>query len=94
MIINYFRYVDNILLISDSNHKGIQAPLTNFNSIHPNLHFTAETEQNNSINYLEICIQKTALNKSTAIYIYPTFTDTIIPYSSSHPIQHKYAAIR
>ena len=24
----------------------------------------------------------------------PTFTDTIIPYSSIHPTQHKYAAIR
>jgi hypothetical protein len=29
-----------------------------FNSIHPNLHFTAETEQNNTIIYLDISIQK------------------------------------
>jgi hypothetical protein len=24
----------------------------------------------------------------------PTFTDTLIPYSSNHPTQHKYAAMR
>ena len=30
----------------------------------------------------------------TSIYRKPTFTDTIIPYSSNHPAQHKYAAIR
>ena len=43
MIKNYFRYIDDILLILDSNHTNIQAILTDFNSIHPNLHFTAES---------------------------------------------------
>jgi hypothetical protein len=28
------------------------------------------------------------------IYSKPTFTDTIILYSSKHPSQHKYAAVR
>jgi len=49
--VNYFRYVDDILLIFDSNHKSIQAVLTDFNSIHPHLHFTAETKQNKTIQY-------------------------------------------
>jgi hypothetical protein len=30
----------------------------------------------------------------TAIYRKPTFTDTIIPYTSNHPSQHTYAAIQ
>jgi hypothetical protein len=30
----------------------------------------------------------------TSIYRKPTFTDTIIPYTSNHPTQHKYAVIR
>jgi hypothetical protein len=94
MIINYFHYVDDILLIFDSNHTNIQAILTDFNSIDPNLHFIAETEQNNTINYLDISIQKTAHNIKIAMTEKPTFTDTIIPYSSNHPTQHKYAAIR
>ena len=29
-----------------------------------------------------------------AIYRKPTFTDTIIPFNSNHPTQHKYAAVR
>ena len=50
MIMNNFHYVDDTLLIFDSNHTNIQAILTDFNSINPNLHFTTETEQNNTIN--------------------------------------------
>jgi len=48
-IINYFRYVDDILLIFDPNHTDIQATLTDFNAIHPNLHTKAETEGNTSL---------------------------------------------
>jgi hypothetical protein len=53
LLINYFRYVDDILLIFDSQHTNIHAILNDFNSIHPKLLFTAEIEQNNSINYLQ-----------------------------------------
>ena len=55
---------------------------------------TTQTEQNNIINYLTISIQKKAHNIRIAITEKLTFTDTIIPYSSNHPTQHKYAAIR
>ena len=58
-IINYLRYVDDILLIFDSNHTNIQNILDDFNTIHPNLKFTAETETNNKINYLDVTIHKT-----------------------------------
>ena len=57
-ITGYFRYVDDILLIFDPNHTDIQTILTDFNSLHPNLHFTAEIETDNTINYLDISIQK------------------------------------
>ena len=30
----------------------------------------------------------------TSIYRKPTFTDTIIPYTSNHPTQHKYATVK
>jgi hypothetical protein len=49
-IINYFRYVDDILIIHDSNHSDIQDILTDFKSLHPNLQFTAETEKDNTMN--------------------------------------------
>ena len=93
-IVNYLRYVDDILLIFDSNHTNIQNILDDFNAIHPNLKFTAETETKNKINFLDVTIHKTYTNWKISIYRKPTFTDTTIPYTSNHPAQHKYAAIR
>jgi hypothetical protein len=93
-IINYFRYVDDILVVFGSNHTGIQTILNDFNAIHPNLKFTAEAETNNKINYLDVTIHRTPTNWRMSIYRKPTFTDTIIPYTSNHPIQHKFAAVR
>ena len=93
-IINYCRYVDDILLILDYNHTNIQAIQDDFNNLHPNLHFTAEIERDHTLNYLDISIHRTSTNISTAIYRKPTFTDTIIPYNSNHPTHHKYAAVR
>jgi len=92
-IIRYFRYVDHILIIYDPNHTDINSIHMDFNAFHLNMKFTAETEPNNSINYLNITIQKTLTNWVTSIYRKPTFTDTIIP-SSNHPAQHKYTVIR
>jgi hypothetical protein len=93
-IVDYFRYVDDILLIFDPELTDIQSILTDFNTLHPNLHFTAETERDNTIDYLDISIQKTPHNLITSIYRNPTFTDSIIPYSSNHHKQHKYAAVK
>jgi len=86
--------LDEILLIFNSNHTNIQNILDDFDAIHPNLKFMAETETNNKINYLDVTIHKTPMNWKTSIYRKPTFTDTIIPYTSNHPAQHKYATVR
>ena len=72
----------------------IQAILNNFNATHPKLHFTAEIQQNNTLNNLDVSIHKTPTNIKIAIYRKTTFTDTIIPYTSNHLTQHKYAAVR
>jgi hypothetical protein len=86
--------VDDILLIFDSNHTSIQIILDDFNTLHPKLQFTAEAERDHTLNYLDISIHRTPTNIRTAIYRKPTFTDTIIPYTSNHPAHHKYAAVR
>jgi len=75
---DYFRYVDDILLIFDPNHSDIQSILREFNALHPDLHFTAETERDYTINYLDISIHKTHELK-TSTYRKPTFTHCIIP---------------
>jgi hypothetical protein len=84
-IINYFQFVDDILIIFDHSQSSIQTILADFNTLHPNLQFTAETEENNAINYLDMTIHRTTSNWKTAIYRKPTYTDTIIPYTSNHP---------
>jgi len=53
-----------------------------------------ETEQNNKINYLDITIHKKPTNVSISVFRKPTYTDTLIPCTSNHPIQQKYAAVR
>jgi len=92
--INYFRYVDGILLIYDSHLTNIHAVLDDFISMQPNFQYTEEMEQNNTLNYLDITIHKTPTNIKISIYRKPIFIDTLIPYTSNHPIQYKYAAIR
>jgi hypothetical protein len=92
-LVNYARYVDDIFLIYDSQHTDLHSILHDFNSLHQNLHFTEETEHNNAISYLDVTVHKTPSNIKISVHRKPTFTDTIIPYSSNHPTQHKYAAV-
>jgi len=93
-IINNCRYVDDILIIFDPSHSDIQEITNYFNSLHPKLRFTAETEDDCTLNYLDLSICRTPTCLRTAIFRKPTFTNTIIPFTSNHPMQHKYATVR
>jgi hypothetical protein len=84
-IIKYFCYVDDILLIFDSNHTDIQTVINDFNAIHPKLKFMAEIKTGNMITYLDITIHRTPTDWKISIYKKPTFTDAIIPFTSNHP---------
>jgi hypothetical protein len=75
-LINYFRYVDDILLIYDSHHRDIHSILDDFNAMPPNLHFAGKTEQNSALNYLDVTTYKTPTNIKISIYRKPNFTDT------------------
>ncbi|XP_072758707.1 uncharacterized protein [Anoplolepis gracilipes] len=79
----YFRYVDDIILAAPLhliNHtRGI------FNSFHPRLQFTAETESDNVINFLEVTIIR---NKNLFIFDWyhkPTFSVRYLHFLSQHP---------
>jgi len=93
-LLNYFRYVDDILIIFDSQHTDINKIANEFNTLHPNIQFTEETEKHNRINYLDITIHRQYTHVNISIFRKPTYTDTLIPYTSNHPVQHKHAAIR
>jgi tRNA/tmRNA/rRNA uracil-C5-methylase (TrmA/RlmC/RlmD family) len=92
-IIAYYRHVDEILLIYNSEHTNIHNTLQEFNTVHPNLKFTFETEIRNKINYLGITINKQQDKLTFGIYRKPTTTDTIIHNNSCHPNEHKRSAI-
>jgi hypothetical protein len=49
-LINYVRYVDDILILFDPQLTDLHSLLRDFNFLLPNVHFTEEIEQNNSIN--------------------------------------------
>ena len=93
-ILFWYRYVDDILVGFTGDKNELGHILYYLNSIHPKIKFTLETEENNSINFLDLKIVKTINTLSFDIYRKPTFTDSTIPYDSLHPNTHKMAAYR
>jgi hypothetical protein len=85
---------NNIIYFSCSEHTNIQKILEDFNTLHRNLHYTAEGETDHALNYLDVSQHRPPTNIRTFIYRKPTSTDTITPFTSSHSTQHKYAAVR
>jgi hypothetical protein len=92
-IVNYFRYVDDILIIYNTQTTDIHDTLDEFNTINPKLKFTIEKQQDNTINYLDLTILNHNGSLDCSIYRKPTATDTIIHSTSCHPYEHKRAAI-
>jgi hypothetical protein len=66
-LMNYVQYVDDILLIFDSQTTDLHSILYDFNFPRPYLHFTEELEQNNTINYLDITIHRTPANVKSCL---------------------------
>lgn len=91
-IVYYHRYVDDILCLFNGNTRQIDILTKFFNNIHPNIQFTAEIEQSNQINFLDLSIIKIDNKHQFKIFRKPTTTDQIIHNSSNHPISHKHAA--
>jgi hypothetical protein len=71
---NYWRYVHDTFSNFDSKNTNIQDILNDFNTLHPKLQYTAETERDHTLNYLDITILRTATDFRTVIYRKPTFT--------------------
>jgi hypothetical protein len=56
-VIDYYRYVDDILFVYNEKYTNINHMLTDFNNIHPNIQYTMETQIDNKLNYLDITIE-------------------------------------
>jgi hypothetical protein len=91
-IFYYKRYVDDIIIMYDQN-KTNEIAITNvMNGINEQLEFKATEEINNSINYLDLTINRNINKIELDIYRTPTNADITIQYTSNHPQDHKQAA--
>ena len=89
----YRRYVDNIIIIYDTTK--VQDIITEQEiNMDNNLQFKMTTENNNTINYLDLNLKRNESNLELSIYRKPKNTDTTIYYQSNHPYEQKIAAFR
>ena len=89
----YFRFVDDTFAIFgselDCDHfKG------KLNLLHPALKFTVEKEQNNSLNFLDVLVEKDGTGFLTSVYRKPTFTGQYIRWNSFGPKTRKISLIK
>jgi hypothetical protein len=91
-IIYYKRYVDDILIIYHHSKTNETTLSNQINNIDNHLEFKTTTEDNNTINYLDISIHRNNTNVDICIYRKPTETGTIIHSTSNHPFEQKMAA--
>ena len=89
--ITYYTGTDTLTIITlyNGNKRQCEMLLTHINKIHNNMAFTAEYENNNSINFLELTITKFEHRHKFNIYRKPITTDTEIHNSSNLLIQQK-----
>jgi hypothetical protein len=58
-ILDYHRYVDDILMVYNEDHTDIDDTLKEFNSIHPNIQYTIEEEnQSHEFQHIKTILQK------------------------------------
>ena len=77
----YFRYVDDSFIIfgSELDFDHFQEKL---NLLHPALKLTVDKEENNSLNLLDVLVEKEGTGFLTSIYRKPTFTGQYIRWHS------------
>ena len=90
----YTRYVDDILIIYNTDHTNMETICHYINSIKPDLTFTPTQQHNKTISFLDLHIARKNNTLDINIYRKPTTTDTTINYYSNHPTEQKLAAYR
>jgi len=93
-IIMYKRYVDDILIMYDQTKTDEIIIHNTINNIDENLEFKMTAEENHTISYLDLSINRNPNHIELDIYRKPTHMDIIIHFSSNHPYDHKLAAFR
>eukprot|EP00057_Strongylocentrotus_purpuratus_P010621 XP_011665095.1 PREDICTED: uncharacterized protein LOC100890583 [Strongylocentrotus purpuratus] len=78
----WLRYVDDTFIIWPHSRRDLDHFLDHINQHHPSIKFTMETEQNNSIPFLDVLVTKSPSGKPAHQVYYPS---TIHPYYKSVP---------
>jgi hypothetical protein len=88
------RYVDDILIISDTTKINLHTINTYISNIYNNIKLNPTYEEHSSIDFLDLIISREHNKLKVDIYRKPTTTDTTINFFSNHPIEQKMAAYR
>ncbi|XP_030834545.1 uncharacterized protein LOC115921322 [Strongylocentrotus purpuratus] len=81
----WLRYVDDTFVIWPHSRPDLDHFLAHINQHHPSIKFTMETEQNNSIPFLDVLVTKSPSGKPAhQVYRKPTHTDRYLHYRSFH----------
>nr|XP_023028461.1 uncharacterized protein LOC111516540 [Leptinotarsa decemlineata] len=80
----WLRYVDDIFVIWPHGSEHLHAFLNHINSSHPDLKFTVEVENNNSLPFLDVLITKSKNSFSHTVYRKPTHTNRYLNSKSHH----------
>ena len=91
-VVKWYRYVDDVFAIFRGSESDVVDFVSDINILHPNIKFTYELENNNSLPFLDLNVIKTRKSLSFEIYRKNTTTDHIIPYDSCHPLSQKLSA--
>jgi len=87
----YYRYVDDIVLLTPENR--VNDILDTFNSIHNRLHFTLEKEKNRTLNFLDLSLIVSEGIMILDWYRKDTCSGRFLSYMSGHPLCHKIGTI-
>ena len=90
----YRRYVDDIIILINTQKIQEEQLLNKINSINNNLTFSMTQEESNKINFLDLTLIRHNSIIVINIHRKETSTDTVIHYNSNHPIEQKMAAFR
>ena len=89
----YFRYVHDTFVIFGS-ELDCDHFQDKFNLLHPALKFTVHKEENNSLHFLNVLVEKEGTGFLTSIYRKPTFTGQYICWNSFSPKTRKISLIK
>ena len=87
-LVIYRRFVNDTFLLSRSKEHVEKFHLY-LNCQHPNIKFTTDTEENNSISFLDIKINRDNNRFLTSVYRKPTFSGVFTNFDSYIPLSYK-----